>query len=53
MVVVLGHPEYYPRLGFVPAAQKGLRFEYAVADNVFMVAELAMLQQLNVGYNGL
>jgi putative acetyltransferase len=40
VVVVLGHPEYYPRFGFVPASQKGLRSEYPVPDEVFMVAEL-------------
>ncbi len=40
VVVVLGHPEYYPRFGFVPAKEKGLRCEYPVPDEVFMVAEL-------------
>jgi putative acetyltransferase len=40
VVVVLGHPEYYPRFGFVPASQKGLRSEYPVPDEVFMVVEL-------------
>jgi putative acetyltransferase len=40
LVVVLGHPTYYPRFGFVPAAPKGLRCEYTVPDEVFMVAEL-------------
>lgn len=40
VVVVLGHPEYYPRFGFVPAAKKGIRSEYDVPDEVFMVAEL-------------
>ena len=40
VVVVLGHPTYYPRFGFVPAAAKGLRCEYPVPDEVFMVAEL-------------
>jgi putative acetyltransferase len=39
-VVVLGHPEYYPRFGFVPASGKGLRCEYPVPDEVFMVTEL-------------
>ena len=39
-VVVLGHPEYYPRFGFVPASRKGLRCEYPVPDEVFMVTEL-------------
>ena len=40
VVVVLGHPHYYPRFGFVPAATKGLSCEYPVPDNVFMVTEL-------------
>lgn len=40
VVVVLGHSEYYPRFGFVRASSKGLRSEYDVADEVFMVAEL-------------
>ena len=40
VVVVLGHPEYYPRFGFIPASQKGLRSEFTVPDEVFMVAEL-------------
>ena len=40
-VVVLGHPRYYPRFGFVPASQKGLRCEYDVPDDTFMVLELA------------
>lgn len=39
-VFVLGHPEYYPRFGFVPASRKGLRCEYPVPDEVFMVTEL-------------
>jgi len=39
-VVVLGHPHYYPRFGFVPAATKGLSCEYPVPDEVFMVTEL-------------
>ena len=39
-VVVLGHPEYYPRFGFVPASRFGIRSEYEVPDEVFMVQEL-------------
>ncbi len=39
-VVVVGHPEYYPRFGFVPADKYALRCEYDVPANVFMVAEL-------------
>lgn len=39
-IVVLGHPEYYPRFGFVPASQFGLKSEYDVPDEVFMAMEL-------------
>ncbi|HYG61865.1 MAG TPA: N-acetyltransferase [Thermoanaerobaculia bacterium] len=39
-VVVLGHPEYYPRFGFVPASRFGLGCEYPVPDEVFMALEL-------------
>lgn len=40
LVVVLGHPGYYPRFGFVPANQRGLRCAYAVPPEAFMVVEL-------------
>ena len=39
-VVVLGHPEYYPRFGFLPASRFGLRCEYSVSDEAFMAMEL-------------
>ena len=39
-VVVLGHPNYYPRFGFVPASRFGIKSVYDVADEVFMVMEL-------------
>ena len=39
-VVVVGHPAFYPRFGFVPASRFGLRCEYDVPDDVFMVLEL-------------
>jgi putative acetyltransferase len=41
LVVVLGHPEYYPRFGFVVARQMGLSSEYQVRDEAFMVLELS------------
>ncbi|HEV7767699.1 MAG TPA: N-acetyltransferase [Thermoanaerobaculia bacterium] len=40
VVVVLGHPEYYPRFGFEPASWRGVRSEYDVPDPVFMITEL-------------
>jgi putative acetyltransferase len=39
-VVVLGHPEFYPRFGFAPASRFGIRSEYDVPDDVFMSMEL-------------
>ncbi len=41
VVVVLGHPRYYPRFGFAPASAKGLACEYSVPDDAFLVIELA------------
>lgn len=40
-VVVLGHPDFYPRFGFVPAAPRGIACEYEVPAEAFMVLELA------------
>jgi putative acetyltransferase len=40
LVVVLGHPDYYPRFGFVPASTAGLQCEYPVPAEAFMVLEL-------------
>lgn len=40
-IIVLGHPEYYPRFGFVPASQHGLSCQWdGVPDEVFMVLVL-------------
>jgi putative acetyltransferase len=41
VVFVLGHPTYYPRFGFEPAAQRGLHYEGGPDfDAAFFVAEL-------------
>ena len=40
LVVVLGHPQYYPRFGFQPGHQLGLTCEYDVPPEVFMALEL-------------
>ena len=46
-VIVLGHPEYYPRFGFVKASECNIKSEYeGVPDEAFMIrifdkAELA------------
>ena len=39
-VVVLGHPAYYPRFGFVPASGYGIRCPWPVADEAFMLLQL-------------
>lgn len=41
-VVVLGHPRYYPRFGFVPASRFGLSCEYQVPDEHFLALELCV-----------
>jgi len=40
VVVVLGHPNYYPRFGFSPAKSYGISCEYDVPEEAFMVLEL-------------
>ena len=39
-VIVLGHPEYYPRFGFRPSVLYDITCEYDVPEDVFMVNEL-------------
>lgn len=39
-VIVLGHPGYYPRFGFVTSVNYGIRSEYDVPPEVFMIVEL-------------
>lgn len=40
LVLVLGHPEYYPRFGFVPASQYGIRPGFDVPDEAMMALVL-------------
>ena len=40
VVFVLGHRTYYPRFGFLPAGERGLRYRDVAFDPTFMVAEL-------------
>ena len=40
-VIVLGHPEYYPRFGFEPASRYGVRCQWpGVPDEAFMLLVL-------------
>ena len=36
-IIVLGHAEYYPRFGFEPASRYGVRSEWEVPDEAFMI----------------
>ena len=50
-VVVVGYPEYYPRFGFVPGSRFGIKSEYDVPEEVFMVKEL--VAGILSGYQGI
>jgi predicted N-acetyltransferase YhbS len=39
-VIVVGHPEYYPKFGFRPASLWKIRPPFDLPDNVFMALEL-------------
>jgi putative acetyltransferase len=38
--VVIGHPTFYPKFGFVPASTTCLEYEHPVRTEAFMVLEL-------------
>ena len=38
--VVLGSEKYYPKLGYVPASQYGIKAPFEVADENFMAIKL-------------
>ncbi len=40
IVIVLGHSDFYPRFGFLPASHYGIRAPFEVPDPAFMVIEL-------------
>ncbi len=40
IIVLCGHPEYYPRFGFMPARERGLEAPEWIPDEAFMVLEL-------------
>lgn len=40
IVVVLGHPDYYPRFGFVPARPRGIECEFEAPEEAWMIMEL-------------
>ena len=40
LVVLVGHADYYPRFGFVPARERSIECEFEVPDEAWMLLEL-------------
>ena len=40
IVVVVGHADYYPRFGFIPARAVGIEAPFPVPDEAFLILEL-------------
>jgi len=51
VIIVLGDPAYYPRIGFQPASGYGIRCPFDVPPEAFMVLELS--PGAAVGYQGM
>jgi putative acetyltransferase len=53
-VIVLGHPEYYPRFGFEPASRRRVRCQWeGVPDEAFMILILDEAAMKGVGGVGM
>lgn len=50
-IIVVGHANYYPRFGFRPASTQGIKCEWEVPDDVFML--LVLDQAKMQGVSGL
>ena len=48
-VLLLGHPTYYPRFGFIQASRWGLRWEREAPEEAFMALELLPGELSRVG----
>lgn len=49
LVVVLGHPGYYPRFGFTPASRLGIRAPFEVPDEAMMALALDEARPIPAG----
>ena len=47
-IIVLGHAEYYPRFGFEPASRYGVRSEWEVPDEAFMILVIGEFEMQGV-----
>jgi predicted N-acetyltransferase YhbS len=39
-IILVGHPDYYPRFGYTPASKWNIQAPFEVPDEAFMVLEL-------------
>ena len=39
-IIVVGHAQYYPRFGVRPATESGIKYEWDIPDEVFMLLVL-------------
>jgi putative acetyltransferase len=39
-IIVVGHADYYPRFGFRPASEHGIKCDWDIPDGVFMLLVL-------------
>jgi putative acetyltransferase len=49
IVVVLGHPNFYPKFGFIPSEKYGIRCEYECPPEAFMIKELKHNSLMGIG----
>jgi putative acetyltransferase len=47
-IIVVGHASYYPRFGFRPASAYGIKCEWDVSDDVFMLLVLDQVKMQGV-----
>ena len=47
-IIVVGHPEFYPRFGFKPARGRGITCEWNLPEDVFMVLVLDEVEMAGV-----
>ena len=40
VIILVGHPDYYPRFGYSPAGKCNIQAPFEVPDDAFMVLEL-------------
>jgi putative acetyltransferase len=48
-VFLVGHPEYYPRFGFIQAKSKGLKCEFEAPDEAWMLVQLDKKTSIQTG----